>query len=91
MDRKNNIVIVTNRPLPNKEEKLLFSNFEFIASTRENNKAYLDNLRLPFVNEPSIGTSLLASEYGWIVVSVVPVSEIFAPIWKTQSGIFNSG
>jgi len=88
LDRNNNIIILTNKPLLSEEEKSLFRDFDFIKTTRQNKRAYIENLTLPIINKPSIGASMLASEFGWVVVSVVPVSEIFAPIWKSQSAIW---
>jgi hypothetical protein len=88
LDNTGQIVFISNQSLPNEVERSVPINSEFYKRAKQGETYFMENVYFPIINKKVMGTSISVNSYGWVVISVVPIEEIFAPLVKIQSIIW---
>lgn len=84
-DKNGRLVFILNKPLPTEEEKTVFNNSPFLANKDRNTINIIENQKLPSSDKLYSGASVPVEGFGWTVVSLASVDDIFAPLYKVQA------
>jgi len=84
-DKNGQIVFISNQPFPSAEEKTLLADLLFVKEVQAGRVAFLENQKIPLIDKNVIGAAMPIDNFGWGVVSVEPITNVFAPIFKLQS------
>ncbi|OGF99401.1 hypothetical protein A2Y99_04420 [Candidatus Gottesmanbacteria bacterium RBG_13_37_7] len=88
LDSEGNIVFTANQPLPDDDAKKLLANSDCYTAAKTGNLHLIDNKHLPLLQKNVIGASSPVNHLGWVVISIDPIDEVFAPLMKVQNVIW---
>ncbi len=99
LDDKRQIAFITNQEFPKEEDLGLLSETNYFKEARSGVISPIENELLPIVNTRVNGVSLPVDHQGWVILRVVPVDELFSPLFMVQnmtwliviSGLFFAG
>lgn len=88
LDNQGQLVFVANQPYPKEEEINLLAENQCYQDAHNGKNYLLENKSLPFINKKVMGTCIPINHNGWVVGNVMPIEELYAPIFKIQKFIW---
>ena len=88
LDNQGQLVFIANQPYPKESELGLISANPCYQDAHNGNNYIIENKLLPIINKKVMGTCIPINHNGWVVANIVPVEELYAPIFKIQKFIW---
>ncbi|MCJ7740679.1 hypothetical protein MUP32_05205 [Candidatus Microgenomates bacterium] len=88
LDDKGQIAFITNQEFLKEEELGLLSDTPYFREASKGKTSPIENQLLPIVNTRVNGVSVPVDHQGWVILRVVPVEELFAPLFMVQNMIW---
>lgn len=87
-DSEGKIVFIAKQPYPTEKEKSLFDNMPIVKRVKEEKSVLIENQKTSFWDDLAIGAAVSIDDFDWVVISIEPMKNVFAPLFKVQNVIW---
>lgn len=89
LDKNKQIIFLSNQTILAESNRSILADASFIKETQAGKTVVIENQPIPLLNNKRvIGAGVPITDFGWVVLSVEPIENVFAPFFKVQSVVW---